>query len=428
MKGKILTSLLVIGFCSSAYGVDYMVTGPTGLDSVPNTPGLNVIINDGGDYSLLKLDAISQYAGNINIDFTTGAHSNPMAVLVADLGFDGNLSNLFVSEPNTQIRLTGDFLSAVSGDEILHFDNLTMLGNINVTEEVDSGMYAYDWVTCSGGVGRCVRRRYSDSYLAQQQSTQHAIRVANSSVQNNPGKLLMPMTAINRHELLDVFNFSDDNFLDISPEYYIAKDFQNAGIRMKSGTKFGGRLSIGAGAYVYTSEFKNSVSGFDSVVYGGNLRFLYDIDDVMFLRGLGGFSFSNIKCDNVVRGNSVVNNPNAYGFYGGMDFGATFKFESGLYLSPFIGYQGLSQTVVDIHENNSVAHVGGDVGFDYFMDGVKYSYILRAGVNTDGFLDASVGIGAWTVSDKIGGNVSIGVIDTDFGFSGKVSANVRFGF
>ena len=59
---------------------------------------------------------------------------------------------------------------------------------------------------------------------------------------------------------------------------------------------------------------------------------------------------------------------------------------------------------------------------------VKYSYILRTAVNTGGYFDASVGIGAWTVSDKIGGNVSVGILDTDFGWSGKVSATVKLNF
>ena len=62
------------------------------------------------------------------------------------------------------------------------------------------------------------------------------------------------------------------------------------------------------------------------------------------------------------------------------------------------------------------------------MDGVTYSYILRAGLDTHGYFDASVGINAYTVSDKIGGGVLLGLVDTDFGLSGKVSANIKFVF
>ena len=236
------------------------------------------------------------------------------------------------------------------------------------------------------------------------------------------------MVVINQHELLDYYEFSDEFFISIAPEYYKAKNFQNVGMRLNSGTKIGGRLSVGINAYAIKTNFKNDVSDFKSDVYGGNLRFNYAVDDVLFLRGIGGISFSNIDCDNIKKGNSVVNNPTASGIYGGLDFGARFNFESGLYLSPFVGYDIRSEHVVDVNQHESFVHFGNDVGFKYFMDGVSYDYVLRVGINSQGYLDAGAGIGIWTVSDKIGGSVSFGILDTDFGWSGKVSVNVKFAF
>ncbi|MBR6838807.1 MAG: hypothetical protein IKM94_04555, partial [Alphaproteobacteria bacterium] len=80
------------------------------------------------------------------------------------------------------------------------------------------------------------------------------------------------------------------------------------------------------------------------------------------------------------------------------------------------------------HDNMYLLHTGTDVGFKYFMDGVSYSYNLRGGINSAGYLDAAIDLAIWTVADKIGGGISIGVVDTDFGWTGKFSANVKLAF
>ena len=73
-------------------------------------------------------------------------------------------------------------------------------------------------------------------------------------------------------------------------------------------------------------------------------------------------------------------------------------------------------------------HAGTDVGFKYFLAGVSYSYNLRGGINSAGYLDAAIDLAIWTVADKIGGGISIGVVDTDFGWTGRFSANVKLAF
>jgi len=42
--------------------------------------------------------------------------------------------------------------------------------------------------------------------------------------------------------------------------------------------------------------------------------------------------------------------------------------------------------------------------------------------------DANLAFNVWTVADKIGGGVSVGVMDTDFGLAGVFTTNVRFAF
>jgi hypothetical protein len=425
--------------CNYAYGLtwqmegsslnpikNYIIESPDDVnDSAFDDPGsqYKIRIKSGGEYNLSRLDAISGDAKSGLID----VGSDNAVVLVADSGFDGVFDTELLKESLTRIVLTDDFLASVTGDELLRFNDITMDGVIYIDEEHTSSTYSYSWTDCATGK-KCIKRTYSDSYLLARQSQNYEARLQSNGVANNPNMLLRPMNVITKHELFNVYDFSDEFFVSLSPEYYNAKHFQNVGIRMNFGTKIGGRLSIGAVAYAMRSDFKNDVSDFKSNVYGGNLRFNYDIDEVMFLRGVGGLNFATIDCDNVVKENGVVSNPDAFGLYGGIDFGAKFNFESGLFLSPFIGVGTTQEYVVDVKEKDSFIRAGGDVGYKYFMDGVTYSYILRAGLDTHGYFDASVGINAYTVSDKIGGGVLLGLVDTDFGLSGKVSANIKFVF
>ncbi len=406
-------------------GVDDMYDMP----SVPQTP-FKILVNNGDDnpYPLSVLDSISDGANEVKFALGEGGPAtNSNIIWLVDDAFDGTFDAPIVQNSTIKIQLSDAVLNSVSADgEIVHFTGIT--GNTNAIYFYGEYDNVYEIGACSNGIGTCIKRRYSNSHIAEQQAEQRAIQIARIGARNNPKILLRPMMLINQYELSGIYNFSDEFYISVSPEYYSVKDFQNAGIRINSGTKFGGRLYVGASVYLDKSNFQNDVSDFKSDIYGGNLRFRYDIDDVLFLRGVGGISFASIECDNVINGDSVINNPNAFGVYGGMDFGAMFNFESGIYVSPFVGYDVLSGSVVGIRDNNSFAHFGTDVGFKYFMDGVSYGYMLRGGINSDGFFDASVGIDIGSVSDKIGGGVSIGVLDTDYGLSGKLSANVRFAF
>ena len=422
MKYKVLTSLVIYGLFISTLNA-YTFSSVADFDA-HNTviTGENIVINGGSAHDIYSLSHLRQIAGSdIEIHIAGTA-----ATLSVDNSFRSNnvFGTTIVMEHNsTNIRFDEDFLYGLSGelDDLVRFtfpiddDKIAF-----VYEENDSGMFVYDFGTCTNGHDTCIYRRYSAAYLAEHQESLGLTGIS-SIVQYAPQVLLRPVSTINQHELFDVYNFTDDYFVSVVPEYYNARDFNDMGLRLNAGTKVTGRLFVGASAYLSTANFKYGVDDFYYAVYGGNLRFLYELNDLMFVRGVGGLSVAKIKSD-------VANNTNVFSSYAGADLGAKFGFESGLYLSPFVGFGTTNAHVLGVHDNVYLLHTGTDVGFKYFLDGVTYSYNLRAGVNTGGYMDASVGIGAWTVADKIGGGVSIGVVDTEFGWSGKFSANVRFAF
>lgn len=434
MKNKFLTSLIVCVLCCPGYAETLHINGTHPMPNFGNYT--DVLINGMGTYSLATLDLITTNDSSITINTGLGVdHESGNVTLVADDSFDGVVNaNIYKYgyDHNLFIILHDEYIdAALSGNDVLWFNNNVILTNPYKIYDDDglNSVYTYRVEPCSDGSGRkCIKRYTSTEYNAMQQNEWRETQIALRGAQNNPKVLLQPMTVVNQHELLGAYEFADEVFMSVSPEYYNAKDFHNVGLRLNSGTKIGGRLSIGVGMYATRAAFQNDVSDFKSDVYGGNLRLNYDFDEMFFLRGVMGASFSSINCDGVKNGSGVVSNPNAIGLYAGADFGAKFNFESGLYLSPFVGVATLSSSVVDVHESDSFLRVGNDIGFKYFMDGVTYGYMLRVGVNSYGRFDASVGIGAWTIADKIGGSVSVGFIDTDFGMSGKFSANIRFAF
>ena len=450
MKLKILTSFIGLSICTSVYGIteyptgisstiskSYVLDSPSEISLLPSNLGYDtqVVLKGAGDYSLSELDS---YVNGVNFlivdinDHESPDTYNDDVFLVADSGFDGDLLPEFINNSgvHAKIKLTDAYLNTFSNDivELMRFNYGTDSGEIQVVEENPSSDYFYYIETCAGGGAVCVKRRYSDEYLENLQNNLRDMRMAVAGVQNNSRMLLRPMGLIHRYELIDAYDWDDEFFISVEPLYLTTNDFQNAGLRFKAGTKIGGRLRAGMVAYAIHSDFDNDVSDFKSETYGANLRARYDLTDVLFLRGIGGFSFSTIKCPGVLNGTTRVDNPNATGFYAGTDIGAKFNFDSGLYLSPFAGIGFDTSHVVDVDETDSFLRAGTDVGYDYFMDGVKYSYALRFGMNSQGLFDANLAFNAWTVADKIGGGVSVGVMDTDFGLAGIFTANVRFAF
>ena len=430
MKKKFLTSLIVYSILYPAYADTLTINSS---HPMPGTGSYtDVLINGKGTYSLNILDDITTGSSMITVNTEIGADSVPGNVsFEVNNGFDRIVDATFQKQNNTFVLLHNTYLNNISGNDVVWFNNLQNIGGdfVAYDDDGDNSIYAYSVGHCSDGSGRwCIKRYTSTEYAIMQQNQWRAGQVMLRGAQNNPKVLLQPMTVVNQHELLGAYEFSDDVFMSVSPEYYNAKDFQNVGLRLNSGAKVNGRLYVGVGIYATRAAFQNDVSDFKSDVYGGNLRLNYDLDEMFFLRGVMGASFSSIDCDDVKSGNGTVSNPNAIGLYGGADFGAKFNLESGLYLSPFVGVMTLSSSVVDVHERSSSLHFGNDVGFKYFMDGVTYNYMLRTGIDSYGNIDASIGIGAWTIADKIGGSVSVGFVDTDFGWSGKFSANIRFAF
>lgn len=425
MKGTIFISLFISTVCSGAYADDWMVSSPDDANFAYVHAGDNLFINGSGTYSLFALDNL-----NLNKISFTGGNS---VILNMDAGFDGVFTARVENEiPNLKISILNEYLDTLGdNDVVLRFTNYNAAaagGWPLISMETNDGTYSYSLETCPTGTGTCIVRHYSAFYNSVQENNRRAVHVARTSVQYNPGMLLRPMIVVNMHELLGAYDFAHETYFSVAPEYSNAHHLHNAGIRLNTGTTLGGKFSVGMSAYAMKSEFQNDVSGFKADIYGGNLRIKYDMDEMLFVRGVAGISFANINCDNIVDGDGYTNNPNAFSVYGGADFGAKFNFESGLFLSPFMGYAVNSSKVVDVHDKDSFAHIGNDIGFEYFMDGTKYSYSLRTGVTSDGYLDAGIGIGIWTVSDKIGGTVSLGVLNTDFGWSGKVAANIKFAF
>lgn len=430
MRNVFFTSLIVVCFCYSANAADLYINGTNPMPTSGSYT--DILINGTGTYSFAVLDNIVSNSGTVTVDTRLGVgHDNGIVSFVVDTDFDKTFDATFNKSSMTKILLKNDYLNTISGSDVIYFNNLQMLSGDFVTydEDGNNSIYVYRIGVCADDSGhRCIKRYTANEYVNMQREAFHNNQVVLNGVQNNPKMLLQPMSVISHHELLGAYEFNDDVFMSISPAYYNSKNFQNAGLRLNSGTRVGGRLNIGVGMYAVRADFQNEVSDFKSNIYGGNIRLKYDFDEIFFLRGVGGLSFASIDCDGVKSNNGTVSNPNAFGLYGGADFGAKFNFESGIYLSPFVGVATLSQSVVDVKVVDSFLHIGNDVGFKYFMDGVTYGYMLRTGINSYGYLDLGVGIGAWTIADKIGGSVSIGFVDTDFGWSGKFSADVKFSF
>ena len=73
-------------------------------------------------------------------------------------------------------------------------------------------------------------------------------------------------------------------------------------------------------------------------------------------------------------------------------------------------------------------YVGTDVGFDTEFSGIKYFYSARGAFNTDMYFMLNGKIGIWSVTDAMGGDLSVSVSNTDNVMSYKVALNTRIAF
>ena len=252
--------------------------------------------------------------------------------------------------------------------------------------------------------------------------------ILNKSVRMNPELLMRSVHEINMLEMTAGSVNQIGVGISVEPIYMFSNHGNTIGGRLAAKYSLDNNLYIGASGYGYKTRFDDGLNKYDSGVYGGNVRIDY-IGDIVFVRGGFGGNVDSFDTGPVLNGNEIAYNPTGNSIYGFVDFGKHFNIgNDGWYIAPFVNVGMERLHILQNNKNDCFARGAFDGGYSFVLDSMKYTYNLRAGVNTLGNIDAVFNFDAWSEIDGAGGSISLGLIQTELGLSGKASINLQIVF
>ncbi|MCQ2581411.1 MAG: autotransporter outer membrane beta-barrel domain-containing protein [Alphaproteobacteria bacterium] len=360
---------------------------------------------------------------------------------------------------NTSIKVNGDVWIVVSSDfktngnpvlynvnnaeyNKLHFESDTnnplyavtasLVGNNVYLTRARTINYKHVFRDSRGMFLNYLRETGSDndliSKLDSENDMNRVMDILNKSVRLNPELLMRSVHEINMLEMTSGSANRIGVGISAEPIYIFSNHGNTIGGRLAAKYSVTDNLYVGASGYGYKIHFDDGLNKYDSGVYGGNMRIDY-VGDIVFVRGGLGGNIDSFDTGPLLNGNEITHNPTGNSLYGFVDLGKHFNIgNDGWYVAPFVNVGMERLHILQNNKNDFFARGAFDGGYSFVLDSMKYSYNLRAGVNTFGNIDAAFNFDAWSEVDGAGGNISLGVIQTELGLSGKASINLQMVF
>ncbi len=266
------------------------------------------------------------------------------------------------------------------------------------------------------------------SKLDSENDMNRVMDILNKSVRLNPELLMRSVHEINMLEMTSGSANRIGVGISAEPIYMFSNHGNTIGGRLAAKYSVTDNLYVGASGYGYKIHFDDGLNKYDSGVYGGNVRIDY-IGDVVLVRGGFGGNVDSFDTGPLLNGNEITHNPTGNSLYGFVDLGKHFNIgNDGWYVAPFVNVGMERLHILQNNKNDFFARGAFDGGYSFVLDSMKYTYNLRAGVNTLGNIDAAFNFDAWSEVDGAGGSISLGLIQTELGMSGKASINLQIVF
>lgn len=394
---------------------------------------LNEIVQNIGDAKTIKVGALG-----------TSVSMTVYKDLKVDLLADKNL----IINGDTWVEISSDYefsngvtLASIDGANFLHVFTVNN-GSFNFLKSpVNGNTISLSWERTinygealnspSGYFLNDLRLSGGDDNLISKLDNANSINefndIMNRSARLHPILFMRSVHEINTANMLDIVHHKGGISLDLTPMYIFSSKTSSVGAKLSADFEVLNNLFINVSGYGYSMKYEDDINNYKNALYGGNVRIDY-FGDIIFVRSVLGANISMFDVGPVLNGVDTVNNPNGSSFYGYADFGKRFDINNELSLSPFIGLGGDRLSILDEKESNSFGRIGLDVGYKFDLDGLRQEYTLRAAVNTDGYFDASLNFDIWSNVDSAGAELSVGIIQTEIGTSGKISGQLKFAF
>ena len=253
--------------------------------------------------------------------------------------------------------------------------------------------------------------------------------IMSKSIHVNPIKLMQSIRTMYMHKTLETMHIEHESSFEVMPFSVFSKDMLAFGIEPRLNIKLSDDLWVKMSGRVSSLDYSDNINEYNAVSYGVGADVIYGFSDNNFLRAYGDISFSSFDSGIVFDGNAAVENPNGFSGYMAGELGHQFHFIDKLYFAPFLIVGADYATVLKQHESNYFTGIGGDVGYSFDFDGLRYGYSGRLLVRSDGDMGSELGVSVWSLSDNAGADFKIGAFyDETIGVSYNVSLNVMFGF
>ncbi len=248
-------------------------------------------------------------------------------------------------------------------------------------------------------------------------------RVLNHSARFNSENLVRPLKILNA---LNYFDYAEGLFSDVLG--VMSEDFYSYGIGIGVRENVLSGLNIGVGLRLGKIKYDSDYDDYTGNLYGVDLSVLWNLNDNIMMRVLGGVLYQDTDIGNVFYENRMYENPDVMQGYLKTDVAYRFDLTDSFYLDAYFGLNINAYSVVDIVDFDSNFYSGVMLGYEFDMMGIKYNYLFGADINTDSDIGMHASVGFVSYMDMIGGNAKIDAVRMFDVMTYKLSLNARFLF
>ncbi|MBQ2017805.1 MAG: autotransporter domain-containing protein [Alphaproteobacteria bacterium] len=395
-------------------------------------------------FSILVEDANMLHWDEL-VNFTKGADKIILSDSILDVNgvFEKNLENvelhgdvLLVADNFDGLR-GGPFLTNVSGTGTIHVvsrDSNPLFADVAVMRNGDlyfERRREFDYVKVfNNDKGRFLnllrKRNPGDKLLYTLDSVgdmDSFNRVLNHSARFNSEILMRPLRILNA---LNYFDYADGLFTDVWG--VMSEEFYSYGISVGVHETVLSDLNVGVGLRLGKIKYDSDYDDYTGDLYGADLSVLWNFNDNMVVRVLGGLLYQNTVIGDVFYENRMYENPDVMQAYLKTDVGYKFDLDNSFYLDTYFGLNLNRYSVADIVDFGFNVYSAVMLGYEFDVMGITYNYCLGADINTDSDIGMHVSVGFMSDMDMIGGNAKFSAIRMFDVMTYKLSLNARLLF
>ena len=427
-------------FLGSESTITQVIKTPQGITSLANIGvGYDVLVTDTTDILNWNDIAVNTMGGATKYTFSNASIRMNNITTINNVALK---QDVFVYIDNIQasdvilfngVSGTGGLYVIPGNQDDLHsVDTYLLNGNIYL-RVIRSTDYARILNNNTGIFLNSLRQVAPDDALLAQLDAAETLddfnRIMSKSVKLHPVNMMKSIKTMYSHKMLETMHIAHDDGLGIKPMVIFSDDMFAIGGEPYVNVNVLDNLHLKIHANISNLKYSDDINSYSAMSYGVGADAVYDLSVNNYVRAYGGFNLSTFDAGLVFDGNGATEKPNGFSGYVIGEFGHRFNFNDKYYISPFVMIGGDYATILNSDDVDYYAGVGGDIGFNFEIDGFRYDYATRGMVRSDGGLGIDINASIWSLADSAGGGLRGGVFYVDeLGVSYHIGLDAKFNF